>query len=279
MHKLIRTFEDINAHKKIGELIRKHSTNPLSIHSYALEGCDLSSCRKIIDLGCASGTFTEALKGKVPPETHVLGVDIIPSYREPFLETCAKVGVTGAFHGGGVGILTSLPESTYDLILCSYALYYFPDVLHQISRILDKKGILIAITHFRNNTSELANAIKEVLKKKKGIPFTRTRLPLEEVIGRFCAENGFECLKPFFKEISIKDFRNKLIFTPKDVEELVEYIRFKAPFFISDTEVEEEKQVLQELITWVYLQTQKKQVITITKDDRIFIASEPIPKG
>ncbi|MCX7816253.1 MAG: class I SAM-dependent methyltransferase [Syntrophales bacterium] len=273
---LIRTFEDINTHKRIGELIRKHSTNPRSIHSYALEGLDLSSFKRIIDLGCASGTFTEALKDRIPPDAQVLGVDIIPSYKEPFLETCARVGVRGDFYGGGVSILASLPESTFDLILCSYALYYFPDAIYQLSRILNKKGLLVAITHFRNNTSELAEVIKKVL-RRKGTSSQNQLLPLEEVIGRFCAENGLKCLKPFFRRTTVKNFRNKLIFTGEDAEELVEYIRFKAPFFISNAELEE-TQILNELINWVHLQTRKKRIITITKDDRIFISSEPISR-
>ena len=50
-----KVFDNVQAHLRIADLIRRFSTNRHSVHETALEGLDLRECRRILDLGCGFG--------------------------------------------------------------------------------------------------------------------------------------------------------------------------------------------------------------------------------
>jgi ubiquinone/menaquinone biosynthesis C-methylase UbiE len=271
--KIIEVFTDVRAHRLMADLIRKHSANRDDVREIALDRLNLKTCRNILDLGCGFGFFTEALKGKVHPGAVVTGLDLIGGYEAAFLETCRKAELEGRFLSAGAPLIKKITDNTFDLILCSYALYFFPDAIPEISRILTSDGSFIVITHDRNNMREMIAVTKDILSRKNILQ--EKSLPLEKIISQFSSENGMEMLKPWFGHVSAVDYCNSLVFRPEDSSQIVEYFLFKSPFLLSGTNVEME---------WVarLLSVQFQQAsfmrdgFTISKNDRIFVCSSPL---
>jgi ubiquinone/menaquinone biosynthesis C-methylase UbiE len=272
---VVEVFIDVKAHRLTADIIRKFSTNKKDIRDLALDGLNLKSCKVILDLGCGFGFFTQALKGRVHPEAFVRGIDIIEAYGPLFLRTCEDTGLRGTFSAEGVHSIRKLEDRQFDLILCSYALYFFPEIIPDISRVLKSEGLFIAITHSSENMGELINAAKEALKEKKML--SEHALPIEGIIRRFSSENGLQLLSPWFDGIRGVDYPNNLVFLSDDLRYIVEYFRFKSPFFLSGTSYSSET-VTRLLRGYLEKVFPARDQFTISKDDTIFIAEKPLRK-
>jgi len=266
-------FIGVEAHQETASLIRSHSTNQRDIREEALANLDLQHCRRILDLGCGFGFFAETLRNKVPPTAHITGLDMIPAYEPLFLEVCKRVGVQGRFLALPVSYIHSLPEGSWDLVICSYALYFFPEIIPRVAQLLTPAGLFVTITHARDNMGELIAAARTSL-RKIGFLSDREHLPIEEIIGRFCAENGHELLSPWFARIDAADYPNTLIFKPEEVSLLLSYFHFKSPFFLTGIDRDRDG-ILSAITDHLTDVSQSQQGFTISKDDRIFICRQP----
>jgi len=270
--KVIDVFADVHSHRQMMNLIKRHSTNRHDVREIAIRGLNLRHAGNILDLGCGFGFFTAALKDKIHPRAVVTGVDLIQGYERMFLETCMNAGLEGRFLSGNAPLIKKFQDKTFDLILCSYSLYFFPDLIPVISRILKGHGFFIVITHGRDNMSELVSVTKDVLAGNSA--HRDQKLPLESIISQFSSENGFSLLSPWFSRVETVDYSNSLVFRPEDSKELVEYFLFKSPFLLSGTDTEME--------WFIHLLSGKLQQpsfieegFTISKNDRIYICSLP----
>lgn len=265
-------FVGVEAHKSTAALIRSHSTNQRDIREIALNDLDLTECRHILDLGCGFGFFTEALRQRVQSEAVVTGLDMIPAYEPLFLEVCRKADLQGRFIAAPVSHIKTLPDRSYDLILCSYALYFFPEIISHIARLLAPEGIFATITHALQNMRELIAATKTVLTNKGN--FNRHRLPVENTIGRFCAENGHDLLRPWFTRVEATDYPNDLIFKQDEASHLLRYFHFKSPFFLAGIDSDREE-VLIQLATHLEDLFRTHRGFSLSKNDRIFVCRQP----
>lgn len=265
-------FIGVEAHQETAALIRSHSTNQGDIREEALANLDLQDCRQILDLGCGFGFFSESLRNKISPTAHVTGLDMIPAYEPLFMEVCKRIGVPGRFLAAPVSYVHTLPSGSWDLVLCSYALYFFPEIIPRIARLLTSAGIFVTITHAADNMGELIAAARTAL-RKIGV-LDRERLPIEEIIGRFCAENGHDLLSPWFTRIDTADYPNALIFRPDEVSLLLSYFHFKSPFFLTGIDLDR-AEILNAITTHLTDVSHSQQGFTISKDDRIFICRQP----
>lgn len=258
----------------IGQLIRRFSTNHNDIRMTTLEGVDLSNCRRVLELGCAFGAFTEALKGRLHPSASIRGIDIISEYKDLFLEACRRAGYRGTFSSAGVEQIRSCEADSYDLIVCSYALYFFPHIIEDIPRVLSQDGLFITITHTRHDMRELIAMTKKIL-RQNGLLQEDQRLPIEIIVGRFSAQNGRKQLRPAFRRIETRDFKNQLVFEPQEIDYFFDYFHFKKSFFLIGTEALQ-KDLGSQLLEALAQGAGKGKKITMSKDDRIFICSQPI---
>ncbi len=267
-----RVFDNVHAHQRIADLIQRYSTNKRGVHRTALEGLDLTACRSILDLGCAFGSFTEKLKGRVGPTATATGVDAVRAYEPLYLAACERTGIRGRFFPSGISVLGSFAERSCDLILCSYALYFFPEAVPEIARLLHDDGVFIAITHHRRNTGELIRLTKKTL-DAIGL-YHEKHLPLEIITSRFSSENGLRLLQPWFGGIRRIDFPNRLVFPKEEIESLTEYFRFKSPLYFTDTGLDMDALIptVLEQITRAALQ---QNGMSIAKDDCIFVCTLP----
>ena len=269
-----KVFRDVHEHQRVAKLIQKFSTNKSNVQKIALGGLDLTDCRQILDLGCAFGSFSEKLKGRVPPDATATGVDIIAANKPLYLAACRRASIRCKFFSTGSPILKTFPEGSLDLALCSYALYFFPEVIPEVARLLRPEGIFAVITHCRRNTGELIDLTKRIL-AATGL-LQETHLPLEMITDRFSSDNGEALLKPWFGRVSIIDFNNALVFSREDTEYLLEYFRFKSPFYLTDTGLNAEV-ILPMVLENLERSSSEGNGMTVSKDDRIFICS--LPRG
>jgi ubiquinone/menaquinone biosynthesis C-methylase UbiE len=275
--KIRKVFRNVQKHLLIEQLIRQFSTNKEDIRKTALRQIDLSRCQNVLELGCAFGAFTEALKGKLHPTAKISGLDIIPEYKHFFLTACRRAGYYGTFSSLGVNQIKKYLAGSFDLVICSYALYFFAGMIPEISRILKRDGIFITITHSQCNMQELIGITKKILKMNTLLTNTQS-LPVEIIVGQFSAENGEKLLHPFFGQIQTIDFKNTLVFQPREIDFFVEYYQFKSPFFFMGTGAHR-RNIVDQLVYELKDAAVKEKNITMCKDDRIFICSQPlIPK-
>ena len=274
--KVIEVFTDVCTHHMIADLIRKHSTNQNDVRETAIEGLDLSNCKNILDVGCGFGYFSEILQGRVHPHATVTGIDIVEGYEGAFLVTCRNAALEGRFLGGSATQIKKFPDRSFDLILCSYALYFFPDLIPSISRILKANGIFIAVAHDMNNMREMITVTKDVLARNNMLK--NKILPLEKIISQFSSENGLNLLAPWFGEVKTIDFFNSLIFRFEDRLKIIEYFLFKSPFLLSGTDYEMEL-VVKLLSIQFQQESFLKDGFTISKNDRIFTCCLPLGHG
>jgi ubiquinone/menaquinone biosynthesis C-methylase UbiE len=272
--KIRKVFRNVQKHLAIAQLIRRFSTNKEDIRKTALQHVDLSNCSNVLELGCAFGAFTEALKGRLNANASITGIDIIPEYRPFFIDACKRAGYEGVFLSSGIDRIKKFPSGTYDLVICSYALYFFPDMIPEISRILKKDGWFITITHSNADMKEMVCIVKTILIQNNLLAEDQS-LPIEIIFDQFSAENGKTLLQPFFSKIHIIDFKNTLVFKHQEIEHFIDYFQFKKSFFLTENEAHHNT-IINQLFHELQDTAMKKNFVTMCKDDRIFICSEPL---
>ncbi len=272
--KIRQVFRKVQEHRQIEQLIRKFSSNKDDIRIKALNQANLSTCQNVLELGCAFGSFTEALKDRLHPEAKITGLDIVAEYKPFFLEACKRAGYVGNFSSSGINPIKKIPAGTFDLVICSFALYFFIDLIPEIARVLKPSGTFITITHSRHNMKELIALTKTILKKNKLLKGNEL-LPIEIILRQFSSENGATLLCPHFRRIQQIDFTNSLIFRTGETESFLEYYQFKRPFFLTGTST-----IKNEILNQLRFELQKiattSQIIEMCKDDSIFICCEPL---
>jgi ubiquinone/menaquinone biosynthesis C-methylase UbiE len=275
--KIRKVFCDVQKHLAIAQLIRRFSTNKDDIRKTALNQADLSNCQNVLELGCAFGAFTEALQDKLHPEAKITGIDIIPEYKPFFLEACQRAGYSGYFFSSGIDKIKKYPANSFDLVICSYALYFFPDIIPDIARVLKKDGLFITITHSQADMRQMVGIVKKILKQNNSLD-DKQSLPIELIFEQFSAENGEKLLHPFFGRILAIDFKNTLVFKPQEIGSFIDYFQFKKSFFLTGTDAHN-KTITNQLMLELQDSAMKKNLVTMCKDDKIFICSQPfIPK-
>lgn len=266
-------FADTAKHKEIREIIQHHSTNKLDIRELALEGLKLDSAKTILDLGCGFGCFTQSLKDKIPLNASILGIDRFTQNKSSFLDICKSVGRKGEFNALGVETVKSLPSSSFDLILCSYALYFFGELIPEISRILKSSGYFIIITHSDQHAKECVNLVRETFEYSGFTP--PEYLPYENLIARFNNKNGYDLLSPHFANVKQKEYKSFLLFNKSDFNDLKSYFEFKKPYYLPG------KQEIGMLVAKNMLSKLKAMLdsgipFKINKNDTIFICRNPL---
>jgi ubiquinone/menaquinone biosynthesis C-methylase UbiE len=274
--KIRKVFRDVQKHLAVAGLIRRFSTNKNDIRQKALDHVDLSRCARVLELGCAFGAFTEALKGRLSPEARITGIDIIAEYKPFFLEACRRAGYTGRFYSSGIEKIKKINSDSFDLILCSYALYFFPEMIPEIARLLQPEGYFITITHSRRDMQEIVQIVRAVTERDARAG--NRVLPLEAIFDQFSAENGAGLLQPHFRRIEEIEFKNALVFQPQDLDHFLDYLQFKKTFFLPADELNDHELFnrLTEKLRNIAL---KENALKMCKDDKIFICSQPIKRN
>jgi len=272
-----RTYESIQNHKRTKHIILNYSKNGGDIRKVALDGLDLSKVRRVLDLGCGYGFFTESLKGLLKKGAFIVGMDLIDGRnRDSFLTTVAGMGYRGEFIADNANSIKTMGDSSFDLIITSYSLYFFPHLVAEIARILNDDGIFIALTHTEYSLQEVIQLIPRCIEGLGLVP------PEEILISRlfktFSMENGKAQLAPWFEKTEQIVFNNSLTFPSENVNDCIEYLERKRHLLFKDTQdnyPERIDDIISSFYGGILEFAQKEDGIALTKDDVVFRCYKP----
>lgn len=271
-----QSFEDLDLHQAVACIIYGHSTNRRDIRDFALETVDFSRVRNILDLGCGFGFSTLGFKGKIRPHTHIVGVDIQESYQKPFLQACDSVGAIGEFHASDVAELASYPPHSFDLVFACFSLYFFPDVVGDIARVLTDHGTFLAVTHSQETWKELIRHIPPTL-DSLGLDVPDL-LSIQKLLRTFSAENGHDLLSPHFGRVERRMFPNRLRFSPREMAHLEVYLRMKKHLLFKEIYEASPDSVggaVMQIIAAITGEASRGGA-EFNKDDAVFCCSQPL---
>lgn len=222
----LSSFERPSWHAAIADIIRRRSTNRADVRAVALDGLDLSSARMVLDLGCGFGFMTGAVARRVAPDAQIAGVDACSANEQPYLKLVAETSRAGRFICKRIDRQLDWPDDSFDLIVASYSLYFFPEIIPEVARVLAPQGLFVALTHMEESCRDLLCAVGVEETDSHLLPISRN----------FSAENGGRLLAPWFGEVGRVEYHNSLAFGVAEHDDLLAYLRFKLPFLAPASE-------------------------------------------
>lgn len=248
MHGKLTSYADLRQHRAVSHIIRNHSTNKQDIREVARDAIDWRCVGAILDAGCGYGWFEQVLDG---PFEYAVGIDTLGENEQPFIDAATRIAKRAEFRELHLPCPTGFPSGHFDLVVAGYSLYFFPEALPELARVLAPDGLFLAITHSERMLEE----------GERFFRFTNLR----SLIRRFSAEDGERVLKTCFAKVSWIDYPNRLVFDREDAADLEAYVFFKNEFVSRDADpAEVHERLLQEL--------RFSGALSFNKDDRIFLA-------
>jgi ubiquinone/menaquinone biosynthesis C-methylase UbiE len=164
--------------------------------------------------------MAEAVARRAGSGALVTGVDVWADNEDTFIRRIAATGRRARFVRTQIGAQLPWPAASFDVVICSYSLYFFREILPEVSRVLAPEGLFLALTH----SEECFLSLAEVADSRAA------RSELHSLAGRFSAENGAGLLQPWFAHVERVDYQNALRFRAEQADDLLALLRFKLPF-------------------------------------------------
>ncbi len=272
----------INTYKKIHDLlitqhiIKKYSTNKEDIRTVALKGIDLSNKQNVLELGSGYGFFIENLKGLLHPGAVIKGIDLVENNKETYLSTVSSIGYTGEFISGDVSIIKQYADSSFDFIISSYSLYFFPELLQEIARILHPDGLFLIVTHSRFSLQEVLKFLPECL-DSTGLG-QEGNTSIKKLFSAFSSENGSSQIIRYFNEYNYIPYKNIMIFPFDEINDCVYYLQKKKYLLYKDV-IHIHSDKIEELDTClaakVFEAAREHGHFALTKIDAVFQCYKP----
>jgi SAM-dependent methyltransferase len=256
------SYEHPTWHENASAIIKRHSTNHHDVRREALDGLDLSEVRDVLELGCGFGFMAEEVAHLVNSEACVVGVDACAANEGPFLARVTATGRQAAFMTALLDTTLPFESQSFDLVVGSYSLYFFPGILGEICRVMRGGALLLAVTHSEDCCKDLMAAAG-----------FEGDSPLFHLVRRFSAENGTEKLSPWFADVDVIQYRNSLRFQNGELEDLLTYMRFKLPLAIQVSDSGPELPAFVEPNLRAAMERENE--LTVHKDDAIFRCRRP----
>jgi len=244
------SYGDLDFHQKIGRIIKEHSENKQNIREIVLNAVDPEAVNTILDLGCGYGWFEEALVGEFGL---IVGIEYVKRNKGRFLSITEKIAKKSVFLSMRLPCPIAMPSDYFDLIVSAYSLYFFPDIIPEVKRMLSPEGTFVIITHSESMLEE----------GERHFHFKNLR----KLIERFSSENGEAILREHFGHIEHIDYSNNLVFDKDGADELADYINFKREFISLDAHPEAVKEKL-------LYELKEKGTLRLNKNDRIFLVQK-----
>lgn len=256
------------------QIIKRHSSNNKDIRELAFNNINLSNTEKILDLGCGYGFFIETLKGRLHRNADITGIDLVNNNRYAYLETVASINYTGTFMDEDVSCIKQFPSESYDLILSSYSLYFFPRLINDVARLLKNNGLFIVITHSEKSLQEIILILIQCYNLHNvARTLNNDYFAIKKLFSEFSKENGRMLLLESFSLVEFIDYSNILNFTDKNIDDCFKYIFYKKDLFFKellDATIVKTSMIYDCITNKIKDQLHESHHIGITKDDAIF---------
>jgi SAM-dependent methyltransferase len=259
----VGVYEAPGRHGAISNLIRRHSTNPLDVRDAALEGIEVASARRLLDLGCGFGFMAEGLARRAKPGTEIVGIDINPANGEPFEARMAVFDCRGHFDARALDSELPFGPRSFDGAVSSYALYFFPGIIPDVARVLRPEGFFVSVTHHERSLQSLLDVL--------GLPGANS--PQVTLLRAFSAETGAAGLCDHFETMERREYSNSLVFLADEIDDLLRYVRFKLPLLRRERPMGAD--LPPEIAGRLRRMLESEGSIEIRKDDTIFVCTGP----
>ena len=244
---IAKSYSNQAMHTKVSEIISAHSENKTDIRSVAKRMIEWKNVRRMIDLGCGYGWFEDTLEEDLDL---IVGIDYCSENASAFMQRAKKTSKEAIFKMCALPTTIDFPTGYFDLVVCAYSLYFFPEILPEVKRILRNGGVFLIITHSESMF-------------KEGKRFFNLRT----IIKNFSAENGEAILRKHFQHVESVDYTNSLMFHRGDEKDLALYIDFKREFIKKDADPNLVRETMvQELF--------KSGELRFNKNDKIFLVKK-----
>jgi SAM-dependent methyltransferase len=254
-------FARPDVHERAAAIVRRSSTNRIDVRDAMLDGLELSGVARVLELGCGFGFVSEAVARRVNPGAEIFGVDAVSANQEPFVQRVAATGRKASFVGRRLQASLPWPDRSFGLVVCSYSLYFFPEIVPDVARVLTRDGVFVAVTHRRDSFAEMF----------AWADLPREGSPLDGLLSRFHDEEGERLLAPHFGAIEHLAYPNTLRFGAAQFDDLLEYARFKLPLMAEPVDAER----LEVLATSARRVLERDGRVDIAKHDGIFRCLRP----
>jgi len=272
-----KTYEVVPDHQFTRDVITNYSTNQSDVRDVALGGLDLKNSFKVLELGCGYGHFTERLAGRLADGAHITGMDLLEGNRAGFMAAVERAGYQGAFIRSGAEMIREFETRSFDLVIASYSLYFFPGLISEIARVLRSEGIFITITHSRFSLKEITRLIPHSLRT---IGLTPPKvISINRLFHAFSQEQGRRKLAPYFRAIEMIRYPNAMVFPFERIIDCINYISKKRFLLFKDiTRQYPEKMddVQLQIYQRVSSLARDHGFFTVTKDDAVFRCRSPL---
>lgn len=251
-------------------IIKSYSTNNCDIRDLAVGGIDLSSVENVLELGSGYGFFIEKLKGKLSRDADICGIDLVEQNRDLYLNTVASIGYRGRFINSNADIIKTIEPCSFDLVISCYSIYFFPHLIPDILNVMKKGGRLIIVTHSKYSLNE---AIAIIPLCNADFCTGDDEPMISRLFSTFSLENGRELLKPFFDNIDILEYKNKMIFQPDAVDDCIYYLIKKKNLIYKDIRhygIDRDISIEEAIAENVKKYMDQNRTLSLTKDDAVF---------
>lgn len=260
-------------------IIKTYSTNKDDIRDVALRDINLTGVKRILELGCGYGFFVEKLKDLLDHDAVIFGIDLVEKNREPFLNSVASCGYRGEFICNDVRIIMEMKETDFDLIIASYSLYFFPDLIPHMARLLNKNGSCIILTHSMKSLDEALKLLPQCM-KSLGFPI-KGLTNIQQLFNAFSGENGYSMLKQHFSRINKIEYINTMVFSSENINDCIYYLVKKRALIYKEMAEKNPDEVIRLescLAQRLYDLAKKKGFIKLNKNDVVFRCMQPLVK-
>jgi len=192
-----------------------YSQNEQGWFNWVFENMKLKSGRKILELGCGSGSLWLENMYLIPPNVEIL----LSDQSEGMLRDIKNsIGNDRRFKYRVIDFNDiPLKDETVDVVIANHVLFYADDihrVLEEIKRVLKPGGKLICTTYGSKHMKEISTLVEEF--------DDRIVLAAEHLYEIFGKDNGAEILGEHFPKVKWKEYEDKLVVTESDA--LADYI-------------------------------------------------------
>jgi len=186
------------------------------IDKWMLEVLPLKQDMKILDVGCGAGKQCFSYLAHLSGKAEITGGDVSDELLAKAKEENQKLGNRVTFQTLNFNEPFPFPESTFDLVSCSFAIYYAEDIPFTISemhRILKPGGYLFTTGPMPENKQMFYDVIKEATGKE---------IPPMPGSSRYASEI-LNSIENQFSKVQTLIFKNPLTFP--SIEPFIAYTR------------------------------------------------------
>lgn len=210
--KIVEQYMDSNNLKVRIQLHNQFSTNPQGWFPWLYSQINFNGVNRLLEVGCGNGQLWENNSINLRNREFFLSDSsegMINEVRQKFgkdfncmVVDCEKI---------------PFKDHYFDCIIANHVLFYLSDLdqgLSEIQRVLKPNGIFYCSTYGKNHMKEIQDIVKGFDE--------RIELSSNHLYDKFGLENAEELLKPFFKHIEKKEYKDSLLIN--QAQPLIDYI-------------------------------------------------------